>query len=146
MTDAPALREIPGGCHCGTIRFTFALPATETPIRVRACSCTFCRKHGGVYTSHPKGQLATQIADEAQVNRYRFGTQTADFHICRNCGVVPVITGEIDGRLHAVVNVNTFEGVDPGDLVEAVADFEGETTESRLDRRSRTWIPNVSFD
>ncbi len=51
---------------------------------------------------------------------------------------------EIDGVPYAVVNVNTFEGVDPAILVRRVTDFEGETTAERHARRQRSWTPNVT--
>ena len=138
-------RRIDGACHCGNIRFVFHWPQAEGLIPVRACGCSFCRKHGGVYTSHPRGRLAVEIADEERLQRYRFGTGTADFLICRSCGVVPLVTSAIEDRLYAVVNVNTFEGVERAELDEAPTDFEGETTEGRLARRQRNWIPEVSF-
>ena len=31
--------------------------------------------------------------------------------MCTACGVVPVVTSRIDGRLYAVVSVNAFENV-----------------------------------
>ena len=145
MTSASDERHITGGCHCGTIRFTFVWPHAEGPIPVRACGCAFCRKHGGVYTSHPASRISIRIADPGLVKRYRFGTKTADFHVCRDCGVVPVITSRIAGRDYAVVNVNSFEGVDPDELDRSPADFEGETTEGRLARRQRTWIGQVEL-
>ncbi len=111
---------------------------------MRACSCTFCTKHGGVYTSHPKGRLDVEISDESLLRAYRFGTRTADFHVCLCCGVVAFVTSNIEGIVHAVVNVNTFEKVNHSDLIRSVTDFEGETKEERLERRKRTWIPNVS--
>ena len=146
MPDAPDERRITGGCHCGTIRFTFVWPEAAGLIPVRACGCTFCRKHGGVYTSHPEGRLAVRISDPDKVARYRFGTKTADFHICQGCGVVPVVTSRIDGLDHAVVNVNCFEDVDPADLDASPSDFEGETTEGRLARRGRNWVHEVTFE
>lgn len=138
-------RSIEGRCHCGNIRFTFDLSGGGPRIAVRACGCAFCRKHGGVYTSDPKGRLEVRIADQERVTRYRFGTGTADFHICSTCGVVPAVTSEIDGTLYAVVNVNCFEGVDPAELDRSESDFEGEVTESRLARRQRNWIPGVTI-
>ena len=140
------MRHIDGKCHCGNIRFTVAWPAVDGKIPVRACGCTFCVKHGGVYTSHPEAQLAVTVADESRVNRYRFGTETADFYICASCGVVPVVTSVIEGNTYAVVNVNTFEGVARGELDASPTDFDGETTESRLGRRQRGWIPNVTIN
>jgi hypothetical protein len=65
----------------------------------RACvRCTFCTKHGGVWTSHPESRLAVKVADEALVSRYEFGTRTATFHVCARCGVPAFVTSDIDGR------------------------------------------------
>ncbi len=100
-----------------------------------------CRKHRGVWTSNPAGRFTYEIADDSKATRYRFGTKTADFHTCANCGVVPIVTCEMDGEHYAVVNVNTFDDVDPSELVEAAADFEGEDTDTRLARRRRNWTP-----
>jgi hypothetical protein len=56
---------------------------------------------------------------------------------------VPVVTSRIDGRVYAVVSVNTFEGVEPSLLRRTPATFEGEDQEARLARRKRNWIANV---
>ena len=127
--------KIEGKCHCGNIGYELTWPTAGAQIPVRACSCGFCTKHGGTYTSHPEAALEGVVRDPERVTRYRFGTGTADFHICARCGVVPLITSTIEGTLYAVVNVNCFEGIDPERLVRRIADFEGETTESRLERR-----------
>ncbi len=136
--------RIEGKCHCGAITYVLRWPGEGKTIPVRACSCTFCTKHGGVYTSHRDAELAAVVHDEALVSRYRFGTETADFYLCSRCGVVPFVTSMIEGDLYAVVNVNSVEGIDPSCFSRAVADFDGETTESRLDRRKRNWIPSVT--
>jgi hypothetical protein len=138
------MRRINGSCHCGNIRFIFHWPGTTSPIPVRACGCGMCTKHRGVWTSHPEGLFQLQIADEAQTRRYRFGTKTADFHVCASCGVVPIVTCVIEGARYAVVNVNTFDNVDHAELSEAQTDFEGETTDSRLARRRRNWTPEAT--
>jgi len=102
-------------------------------------------KHGGVWTSCPAGSLKVNIVEPALVSTYAFGTKTADFHVCSKCGVAPVVTSRIDGRLYAVVNVNTFEGIDPGLLQRASASFDNESEEVRLARRKRNWIANVEY-
>ncbi len=61
------------------------------------------------------------------------------------CGVVPFVTSMNEDNLYAVVNVNSFEGIDPSCFSRAVTHFDGETTESRLDRRKRNWIPSVTI-
>jgi hypothetical protein len=144
MANPAARRRIDGSCHCGNIRFTFDWPGAGPTIPARACGCSMCTKHRGVWTSHPEGRFQLQVADEAQVNRYRFGTGTADFHVCATCGVVPIVTCVIDGARYAVVNVNTFDNVDSAELSEARTDFEGETAESRLARRRRNWTPEAT--
>jgi hypothetical protein len=135
--------RIQARCHCGNISLQLDWPGEPLEIPVRACACSFCVKHGGVWTAHPEARLTIDIADAALVSRYAFGTRTAHFHICARCGAVPVVTSEIEGRQHAVVNVNTFENVDPSRLRRATADFEGESVEARLARRQRNWIADV---
>ena len=85
------------------------------------------------------------IEDPALVSKYMFGTETAEFHICSRCGIVPLVTSSIDGRLHAVVSVNAFDDVDPSLVQRASASFDGETEQSRLARRKRNWIADVEI-
>lgn len=87
--------------------------------------------------------LAVEINDPSLVSKYNFGTKTADFYVCSVCGVVPFVLSEIDDNQYAVVNVNTFVNVDSFSLSGSSTDFDGEDTESRLQRRKRNWIPNV---
>ena len=132
---------IRGGCHCGNITFELDWPGEEIP--ARACDCSFCTKHGGVWTSNPKAAMRVKVADASRVSRYSFGTHTADFHVCGRCGIVPVVTSRIDGHDYAVVSVNAFDGVDPSRLRRAPVSFEGEAESDRLARRKRNWIADV---
>ena len=143
MPDPISYRRIRGSCHCGNIRVTFDRPDSGPAIPVRACGCGLCTKHRAVWTSHPDGQFYLRIADDSRVRRYRFGTKTADFHVCLTCGVIPIVTCVIEGIRYAVFNVNTFDDVDRSQLVETAANFEGETTENRLARRRRNWTPEA---
>lgn len=135
---------INGRCHCGNIAFTLDWTPEPAEIPARACTCSFCTRHGGVWTSCPGGSLEVWVRDAARVSRYAFGTRTAEFHVCAVCGVVPVATSRIDGRLYAVVNVNTFEDVAPALLSRSPASHEGETVDDRLARRKRNWIARVT--
>jgi hypothetical protein len=134
---------IAGRCHCGNISFTLNWRPEPSEIPARACTCSFCTKHGGVWTSCPAGSLKVTLANPARVSRYAFGTETAEFHVCSTCGAVPVVTSRIDGRLFAVVSVNAFENVEPSLLRRASATFDGESEASRLARRQRNWIADV---
>ena len=136
---------IHGACHCRNISFLLTLKPDPLEIVARACDCSFCTKHGGVWTSSPSGTLQVLVQQSALVSRYAFGTKTAEFHVCARCGVVPVVTSRIDGGLYAVVSVNAFEKVEPALLRRAAASFDGEGVGSRLERRKRNWIPNVEY-
>jgi len=136
---------IAGSCHCGNITFTLDWAPDPASIPARACTCTFCRKHGGVWTSYPAGRLQIKIKNPAQVSRYAFGTETADFHVCAICGVVPLVTSSIDDDIYAVVNVNTFENVDAALLQRSPSTVDGENAADRLARRKQNWIADVSF-
>lgn len=136
---------IHGKCHCGNVSFELDWRPQPSEIPARACSCSFCVKHGGVWTSCPTGSLTISVAEPAHVSQYAFGTRTADFHVCAKCGVAPVVTSRIDNRLYAVVNVNTLEDVDPALLRRASASFDEESEEVRLARRKRNWIADVTY-
>jgi hypothetical protein len=136
---------IRGSCQCRNITFLLRWEPEPTTIPARACTCSFCAKHGGVWTSNPGASLKIAIEDPSRVSNYSFGTHTAEFHVCASCGVAPVVTSRIEGRLYAVVSVNAFEGVDPALLQRAAASVDGETGSSRLARRQRNWIADVEF-
>src|ERR1700679_489763 len=104
---------INGNCHCGNIAFSLTWEPDPAQIQARACTCSFCSKHGGVWTSNPRGSLRVVVKDPTLVSRYAFGSRNASFHTCARCGIVPVVSSRIDGKLYAVVSVNALEGVDP---------------------------------
>jgi hypothetical protein len=136
---------IQGKCHCGNIAFSFRWEPDPVEIPARACTCSFCTKHGGVWTSNPNGVLEVRVKDASLVSKYAFGTRTAAFHICARCGAVPVVTSEIDGRVYAVVSVNTFEDIDQSLFRRVSASFDGEEKGDRLARRKRNWIADVKY-
>src|SRR6476661_5472037 len=90
-SENPAML-ISGSCHCRNISFALDWTPEPSEIPARACTCSFCTKHGGVWTSCPSGSLRIAISDPSLASTYRFGTETADFHVCIRCGGVPVVT------------------------------------------------------
>jgi hypothetical protein len=137
--------RISGSCHCGNITFQLDWRPEPTEIPARACSCSFCAKHGGLWTSCPTGSLRITVRQPQLVSKYSFGTRTADFHVCSSCGVVPVVTSRIEGRLYAVVSVNAFQDVDPALVRRAAATYDGESESTRLARRKLNWIADVEI-
>ena len=134
--------NLQGGCHCGNLRLELEWPETDEAMPARACDCSFCTRHGGVWTSHPGAVLDVVVAAPDDVSRYAFGTRTATFHVCRRCGVVPVVTSRIEERLYAVVNVHALD-VPASAWRTAPASFGSEDVATRLARRQRNWIANV---
>ena len=68
-----------GQCHCGALQVQYQtgiLPASWT---LRACQCSFCQIHAMLSTSDPAGSLAFQAVQGSALQRYRFGSQSADF-------------------------------------------------------------------
>ena len=136
---------ISGACHCGNIAFRLDWQPEPKEIPARVCSCSFCVKHGGVWTSCPAGDLTVELKDPKRVSTYAFGTKTAAFHVCADCGVVPFVTCAIDGHVYAVVSVNAFENVDASLVRRTAVSWEGEGRDDRLARRRRNWIGRVAF-
>lgn len=137
-------KRLDGGCHCGAIRIALHVD-DDTKLSPRRCGCSFCRKHGGLYVSAPGGRLDINIASDDAVSRYAFGHKTAEFLICKTCGVFPAVTCMLDDRLYAVVNANTFNpplAVDDTDV--PVTDYESESVTDRLVRRQERWIGSVT--
>ncbi len=134
-----------GSCHCANICFTLDWLPEPTGIPARACTCSFCTKHGGLWTSSPTASLKVVVKDPDRVSRYAFATRTALFHICSTCGVVPVVTSRVDDVLYAVVSVHALEGVAPALLQRVSATFDTENEADRLARRKRNWIGQVEF-
>jgi len=134
-----------GSCHCENIVFSLQWPTSAHEIVTRTCGCTYCRKHGGIWTSHRDARLAVQANQAALISKYRFGSETADFYICKRCGVVPVVVSEIENSLFAVVNINTFDDMATFTLSNTPTDFDGEGTAVRLNRRKQNWIQHVDI-
>ncbi|MDX1554749.1 MAG: GFA family protein, partial [Xanthomonadales bacterium] len=134
---------------CKAIRYRLQWPQARGEARVpaRQCSCSFCQRIDGVWTSHPEARLEIYESTRRPATRYRFGTETADFLFCSECGITPLVICQLDGRDHAVVNVNTFDPAEePGFEFEAsTSDFDGESVDERLARRQARWIGNVEW-
>ena len=141
------LHEISGRCHCGNIDYQFNSPIPKLELPIRTCDCSFCTKQGACYTSHPKGSLQVRIKERKLIHKYRFGSEQADVFLCSNCGVFPIIVGELDGNLYAVINANSINGlhIDRSKLAPALH-LESQSAEERAARWRRAWIPNVTIN
>jgi len=131
----------PGRCHCGSLSFVFEATAPLEVLGLRADMCSFCRSHAARTTSDPHGTIAISVRDAAKLNRYRFGLKTADFLICRDCGIYIGTLMEDGGRMWFTVNANTFHEKPPLDFPAAPHDFDAEDVPARIARRKAKWTP-----
>ena len=134
-----------GRCHCGNISFVFDASAGLDVLGLRACQCSFCRAHGARTTSDPNGTFRIKVEDAERLQRYRFGLNTADFLICRSCGVFVGAMMEEAGQRRITVNANTFRPVPAYDIAGAANDFSSEDASGRGDRRKLKWTPVTEF-
>ena len=130
-----------GRCHCGNLGVTFETALAPEAIPLRACQCTFCRKHGATWTADPAGALAIHVADQAQLSRYRFGLGTSEFLVCRRCGVVAAAVATIDGRLCGALNANALDARDALTAAPEPVDYDRESADERVARRRSAWMP-----
>jgi hypothetical protein len=137
------LAEHRGGCHCGNLRLTLRLTRPPEDVRLRACGCSFCRAHNTRTTSDPNGTLDVWADDWALVERYRFGTGTAEFLICKRCGVYIGAVGNTASGTRAVTNTNCLDDRALFTAGVAPTDHDGEATEDRLARRAANWTPTT---
>jgi hypothetical protein len=125
-----------GACHCGAVSARFETAIDPAAMDVRADQCGFCRRHGAKTVSDPAGQLALSFR-EAAVERYRFGTRSSDFIVCRKCGAYMAAIIERFGVLNVVgADIRAF-----ADKLARPVDYGEETAAMRLARRRERWTP-----
>jgi hypothetical protein len=135
------LEAYEGRCHCGAVGFVYrtALPAVRWSIR--ACQCTFCRAHDALSTSDPQGELEFHARDPELLQRYRFGGRTAEFLICRRCGVYVGAQMTVEDRTLGIVNVHALAKPPSAVPVAAAMSYDGESDLERRSRRMQRWTP-----
>lgn len=135
--------EYSAQCHCGllTARYSTEKPPVEWPIR--ACQCSFCRAHGALSTSDPLGRLQFGCSRTELLQRYRFATGTAEFLLCRECGVYLGAQMSRDGARFGILNTLTLNPMPPDLRSPQPMNYGGETAESRRVRRAARWTPLV---
>ena len=133
-----------GGCHCGNVQVTFTTQLTPDGITVRACACSFCTRHGARTATDHKGQVHILVRAPSELSRYQFGLKTAEFFVCKTCGVylAAVLTTE-EGRSYATVNINALDARQRFTQLPVEVNYEGEDVGKRIARRKENWTPAV---
>ena len=136
-----SLRTFDGSCHCQALGFSFqtSLPVTEWS--VRACQCGFCRARDAMTTSDPAGRLTFHVNEPDALQRYRFGLNTADFLLCRRCGVYIGAQIQTAGGAFGIINTRALTPHLQGLPAAAAADYGSENAGERIQRREKRWTP-----
>ena len=132
-----------GGCHCGNLRLTLRLSRPPQKVRLRACGCSFCRAHATRTTSDPLGAVEIWAEDWDLVEPYRFGSRSADFLVCRRCGVYTGAVCTNEAGTWAVINTNSLMDRALFTGLVAPVDHDGEATKDRMARRTTNWTPAI---
>jgi hypothetical protein len=138
----PAVR-FDGGCHCGQLRIEFSTDLDPANFVPRACDCSFCRKHGAAYISDPDGRLSVSFRQDA-LRKYRQGSNSAEFLICSQCGVLVAVTFEHDAHIYGAVNIGCLNG--PTGLGSPVsASPQALSPDEKVARWLKLWVPDVEL-
>ena len=127
-------------CHCGNLVATLQLSASPAETQVRACQCSFCRKHAALTIGNAQSAVRFEAKDPQLVERYRFGGRTADFLICKQCGVYVGAVCETPSGLKGIVNLNTVDDCEAFTRVPEAMSYDGESAAGRLERRAARWM------
>jgi hypothetical protein len=130
-----------GGCHCGNIEVVFETGQPPDSLQLRECGCTFCRRHGSTAITDPAGRLEVRMRDLREVSRYTFALRTADFLVCRTCGVFVAAVCTVEGTTYATLNANVLERRDAFTRPPLPVRYDAETAAERIARRRRAWTP-----
>ena len=128
-------------CHCGVLTARYRTAIAPAAWSLRACQCSFCRSHGALATSDPAGVLEFRSSHPDQVQRYRFGGRTADFLVCRECGVYVGVQMASDKGRFGVLNVLSLRPLLMNLAASEPMDYGAETAEGRRLRRETRWTP-----
>ena len=144
MNDDREQRQVPGysgRCHCGAIGFTYHSTTKPESWQLRACQCRFCRCHDALSASSPGAEIAFHASDAEQLQRYRFGLRTADFLLCRECGVYIGAVIATERGQFGIINTHALDPQPAGLAAAVPADYDGEVVADRVNRREQRWAP-----
>jgi hypothetical protein len=101
----------------------------------------FCRSHGALSTSDPGGRLRFVEYVPGALNRYQFGHKTADFLLCRDCGVYLGAVMRSDRGSFGIINVRVLYSLLDRLLEPERMNYDNEQLVERRTRRENRWTP-----
>ena len=135
------MTEYPGSCYCASIGFRYRTAISPQDWSIRACQCRFCVAHDALSTSDPSGELDFAADIDGDLQRFRFGLRTADFLLCRNCGVYIGAVIDAEAGHFGIINTHALDTI-PGNIASvAPMTYDSENTAGRVERREKRWTP-----
>ena len=134
-----------GSCHCGAIGFTYCCDQAPSAWTIRACQCRFCRAHDALSASDPAATITLMAREPEFLHRYRFGLRTADFLLCRRCGVYIGALIETPKGHFGIINTHALTNPAPDLAAAQPMEYGEEQTEDRVLRREDRWAPATDF-
>jgi len=128
-------------CHCGNIELRMITAGKARKLHPVTCPCRFCTLHGARHLSDARGNASISIRDHDQLIRYRFGTESADFLICKRCGIY-VAAVIMDGdQCWSALNLNLTDQRE----LPASQDirWQRQSHDERIAFRKTVWTPTV---
>jgi hypothetical protein len=95
-------------------------------------------------TSDPRGSIEFTARDSGLLNRYRFGARTADFLLCRGCGVYIGALIETALGSFGIININALHPALSGIPEPVAMAYDTESKEQRIARRELRWSPAIA--
>ena len=134
------MKEYHGSCHCENFRYELSWPE-NTEMVGRSCDCSFCSRHGAIWSSHRSAEAKIKIQNRQEIIHYRFGQRTAEFHICAVCGIVAAAVWKDKTTNLGVININTLDNAFDKYIKRVTTHFDSENRLSRETRRRASWMP-----
>jgi hypothetical protein len=85
--------------------------------------------------------MAFTAAEPGLLQKYRFGLKTADFLLCRQCGVYVGALIESGGTAFGIVNIHALKNAPAKLAPTAPISYDDEDTGGRFARREHRWTP-----
>lgn len=108
-----------GSCHCGLVEWT----CDHIPDAATACSCTACRRYGGLWAYGWEGE---DIRVSGATKTYVWGDKMLARHFCAECHCLAywrILEPNAEGRWRMAVNLRLCE---PGPVADVpIRHFDG---------------------
>lgn len=137
------MRTYYGNCHCGAISVQIKISGQPEDQKLGACQCSFCRKHNARTLADPNAACTLEVREFEQLQRYRFGLNTAEAILCCQCGVYVAMVLQEKDRAWSTVNVDILEQRKLFTKTIEPRDYDNEDAASRIKRRKARWTPTI---